>query len=140
MQLHTYLSFDGNCREAFEFYQRHVGGKVVAMMSFKDGPCPEEMAPEVQDRVMHGCLQIGDHMLMGTDGTPGHPHQEVKGAHVVLSVGDPQEAERVFKVLEEGGRVGMPMEETFWARRFGIVVDRFGVPWMVNCDKEAVTI
>lgn len=136
MQLHTYLKFDGDCREAFEFYHRHLGGKITAMMTWKDGPMADQASPEIHDKIMHACLDIDGHMLMGSDSTSMSPYQGNGDAHVVVSVADPDEAERVFQALSEAGRVEMPMDETFWARRFGVAVDRFGVPWMVNCDKE----
>lgn len=138
MQLHTYFMFDGDCREAFEFYQRCLGAEIKAMMAWKDGPNAQEMPAEQQDRIMHACLDLNGHMLMGTDSPPGSPYEGVRDAHVVLAVPDPGEAERVFGELSRGGKVEMPMAETFWAQRFGTAVDRFGVPWMVNCDKEDV--
>lgn len=137
MKLHTYFNFDGDCRAAFEFYHRCLGGTITAMMTWKDGPMADQVSAEVQDRVMHACLDLNGHMLMGSDSTPQYPYQSVRSAHLMLDVPDPAEAERVFAELSRDGQVTMPMEETFWARRFGMAVDRFGVPWMVNCDKPA---
>ncbi|MGA8261017.1 MAG: VOC family protein [Arenicellales bacterium] len=137
MQVNTYLSFDGDCREAFEFYEQCLGGKIQAMMTFGDGPGCNHVPAELHGRIMHGSIRLGEHFLMGTDGTPDHPYSGINGAHVVLSLPEPEEAERAFEALSEQGRVEMPIQETFWARRFGMTVDRFGVPWMVNCDKEA---
>lgn len=137
MQLSTYLSFDGNCREAFSFYEQCLGAQVVAMMTFGESPACDQTPEESRDKIMHGCLQLGENLLMGTDATPGCPHRSISGAHMVVSVPDPGDAERVFEDLSRDGSVEMPMQETFWARRFGMTVDRFGVPWMVNCEREA---
>lgn len=136
MQLHTHLSFDGNCREAFEFYQRHLGGEITAMMTWADAPFADEVAPAIHDRIMHACLTFGEHALLGTDATEQNPYEEIKGVCVVINNPDPEEADRVFQALSEDGRVNMPMEETFWARRFGMTTDRYGVSWMINCGKE----
>lgn len=136
MQLSTYLGFDGNCREAFEFYRTHLGGEIEAMMTWGDSPMCDEVGPEMRDAIMHGCFRVGESMLMGSDAGPQHPYQGVQGASVVLTVDEPADAERIFAVLSEGGRVGMALQETFWAHRFGMATDRFGVPWIVNCGKE----
>jgi PhnB protein len=136
MQLHTYVSFDGNCRDALEFYRQQLGGEITAMMTWGEGPMADEIPPPDRGRIMHGCLKLGDHMLMGTDATAGNPYQEIKGSRVVLEVPDPEQAERLFQGLSEGGNVEMPIAETFWACRFGMLTDRYGVPWMVNCGKE----
>ena len=136
MGFDTYLSFDGTCREALTFYAGLLGGRVIAMTRFGDvpGSC-DGGAADVADRIMHGCLELDGRRLMGTDATPDHPYRGVQGAHVVLNVADAAEAERVFPALAAGGRTDMPLQETFWATRYGICVDRFGVPWMVNCAR-----
>ena len=133
MHMNTYLAFNGDCRAAFTFYAQLLGGKVTAMMRFGDAPGCDAMPAEAKDLIMHGCVDIGGHMLMGTDATPGHPYAGITGAHVVLHVDDPSKADWLFAALAEKGRIDMPIQETFWARRYGIAVDRFGVPWMVNC-------
>lgn len=135
-QLITYLSFDGNCREAFEFYQAQLDGEIVRMMTWGEGPMAEQVSEAMHDRVMHASLKIGGFMLMGDDTADDAPYEGIKGAGVVLDVPAAAEAERVFQALSDGCRIRMPMEETFWAHRFGMAVDRFGVPWMVNCGKE----
>ncbi|HSH40810.1 MAG TPA: VOC family protein [Arenicellales bacterium] len=136
MQMHTYLNFDGNCREAMEFYRDHLGGEITAMMTWGEAPFADEVPPESRDRIMHACFQLGGHMLMGTDATSQHPYRGITGSSVVLEAPDAETAERLFQSLSDGGRVDMPMDETFWAHRFGMLVDRFGVPWMINCGKE----
>lgn len=135
MYLNPYLHFGGRCAEAFAFYEKHLGARSNGMMFFRDGPAADRVGPEMQDKVMHASLLFGNVELMGTDGD-GPSAPAIAGMHVVLGVDSPDEAERVFGLLSDGGTVEMPMEETFWARRFGMVVDRFGVPWMINCDKE----
>lgn len=137
MQLQAYFNFDGNCREAFEFYHQCLGGEITAMMTWREGPHADEATPEMLDSIMHASLDLGGgHVLMGSDSTPRYPYAGVTGASVTVSMDDPEEAERVFAALAEGGRITMPLDETFWAQRFGVATDRFGVPWMVNCGKE----
>lgn len=133
MKIHPYLSFDGDCREAFEHYAAVLGGRILAMSSFRDAPGGGDVEPYERHRIMHACLDLGGQQLMGTDATARYPYHGVVGAHVVLEFGSPDEAERVFAALSDRGHVEVPLAETFWARRFGITVDRFGVPWMVSC-------
>lgn len=136
MQLNPYLSFDGDCRKAFEFYRQHLGGEIVTMMTWGEGPMAEQADPGIHDRIMHACLQLGDFMLMGGDATNDYPYETIAGIKVVLNVPEPDKAEALFRVLSGGGEVQMPMQETFWAQRFGVLTDRFKVPWMINCGKE----
>ncbi len=134
MKLHTYLHFDGNTREAFEFYARVLGGRIVAMMSFGSTPACEHVPPESHDKIMHAQLEIDGYRLMATDGIPSHPHVPMAGAHVVLDVATPERAEACFAALAEGGRIEMPIGPTFWAQRYGQLTDRYGTAWMINCD------
>lgn len=133
MKIRPYLSFDGDCREAFEHYAAVLGGRILTMNPFRDAPGGGDVDPGEHDRIMHACLDLGGQQLMGTDATTRYPYHGVVGAHVVLEVAAPDEAERVFGALADRGHIEMPLAETFWARRFGITVDRFGVPWMVSC-------
>lgn len=136
MQLSTYLNFDGQCEAAFKFYRQCLGGEIVAMMPFGKAPVCDQVSTELHDKIMHACLVVDDQMLMGSDTTPEYPYEGgVKGAHIAINVDTPEEAERLFKDLSENGAVLMPLEETFWAVCFGIVVDQFNVPWMINCEK-----
>lgn len=147
MTLTSYLFFDGTCREAFEFYARALDAKIEAMSTFGEMPADAaggdpgegcgELTPESRNRIMHAWLVKGDAALMGSDSMPGQPFDGIKGCSVAIGVEDPAEAERVFNALAEGGNVNMPMQATFWAERFGMLVDRFGVSWMVNCMKPA---
>lgn len=136
MELNPYLSFDGRCEAAFKFYEKALGGKIVAMISYADTPMKEQTPAELHKQIVHARLVVGDKVLMGGDAPPGR-YEAAKGISVILGVDHPAEAERVFAALAAGGAVQMPIEETFWARRFGMLTDQFGVPWMVNCEKPA---
>ena len=133
MQLTPYLNFSGNCEEAFKFYEQCLGGKIVAMIVHASTPAEALVPPERRDKIMHARLQVGDATLMGSDNPPEYA-KAMQGMYVFLNTENTAEAERVFHALAEGGDIKMPIEETFWALRFGIVVDRFGTPWMVNCQ------
>jgi PhnB protein len=135
MKLNTYLNFDGDCRAAFEFYEQCLGGKIGAMIPYGDTPASKHVSPEAHDRIIHASLEVGDSSLMGSDGTPEHPYEGVRGSYVTVHVDDAAEAERIFQALSENGKVEMPIQETFWALRYGSTVDRFGVGWMVNCQR-----
>jgi PhnB protein len=136
MQIVPYLNFNGQCKAAFEFYEQCLGGKIVAMFTYGDTPAAEHVSAGSRDRIMHVRLVAGDAVLMGSD-SPPEMFEAMKGLYVSLLVDTTQEAERIFHALAEGGAVVMPIEETFWAERFGMVVDRFGTPWMINCEKAA---
>jgi PhnB protein len=137
MRWNPYLTFNGQCEAAFKFYERCLGGKIVAMFPFGETPAGDHVPPDHRNKIMHARLVVGDQVLMGSDGTPDHPHEGVKGCSVALQIDDPAEAERIFQALAENGTVQMPIQQTFWAVRFGMLVDRFGVPWMVNCEKAS---
>ncbi|MGL5080427.1 MAG: VOC family protein [Microcoleaceae cyanobacterium] len=137
MQLNPYLSFNGQCEAAFTFYEQCLGGKIEAMMPFKGSPMAAETPPEWHDKIMHASLRVGNAAeLMGSDSPPEH-YQEPQGCSVSLQFNDLAEAERIFYALAENGTVQMPLQETFWAIRFGMLVDQFGIPWMINCDHPA---
>jgi PhnB protein len=134
MQINPYLSFNGKCAEAFKFYADVLGGENLMMMTYGESPMAAQTAPEDKDRIMHARLKAGDMMLMGADAPPQF-YQPAQGMVVSLSVDAPADADRIFKALSENGTVKMPIQETFWAQRFGMLIDRFGTPWMVNCEK-----
>lgn len=136
MQLNPYLTFNGQCEAAFKFYEQCLGGKIVMMMTHGDSPMAEQTAEAWRDKILHAQLTIGDIVLMGSDAPPDY-FEKPQGFSVNLQFEDIAETERVFQALAEGGTVRMPIQETFWAKRFGMFVDRFGTPWMVNCS-EAV--
>ena len=132
MQFIAYLDFDGQCREAFDFYARVFNGRITMRMTYGESPMAGEMPPETHGRVMHSQLESGNAILMGADGPPHGPPNR---CCVNIVVDTPAEAERVFTGLSEGGSVQMPLHETFWAHRFGMLTDRYGKAWMVNCMK-----
>ena len=136
MDLNTYLMFDGTCEAAFKFYEKVLGGKIVAMMTYAEMPGSTPMSDNAKKRIMHARLQFGDKLLMASDAPPDR-FEAPKGFNVMLGVKDPAEAERLFDALAAGGTIKMPIQGTFWAERFGMLVDQFGVPWMINCDKVA---
>src|SRR5262249_23237081 len=133
MELAPYLLFNGNCQEAFKFYERCLGGKIVMMMAHGESPMADKVSPEWRKKIIHTRMQVGDDVLMGSDAPPEH-FSPAGGFSVSLSVEKPSDAERIFKALSENGKVSMPMQKTFWAERFGMLVDQFGQPWMINCE------
>ena len=135
MELTPYLVFNGQCKEAFTFYEQVLGGTLEGMQTHGDSPMAEQTPPEWRERILHARLVVGDQVLMGSDSPPDH-YDPPKGFSVSLSVDSAAEADRIFEALAEGGTVQMPIQETFWASRFGMLTDRFGIPWMVNCDRE----
>lgn len=137
MNLNTYLNFDGDCEAAFNYYVQHIGGSVPVVMKYGDGPMAGRMPRESHDKVMHARYELDGFALMGTDCTSQDRYEPIRCAHVVLNLDDTAQAERIFTALADGGTVQMPLQETFWAHRYGIAIDRFGVPWMVNCQKAA---
>ncbi|MFC5577857.1 VOC family protein [Lysobacter niabensis] len=134
MQFIAYLDFDGQCREAFDFYARVFNGRITMRMTYGESPMAGEMPPEAHGRVMHSQLESGSAILMGADGPPHGPPS--RGC-VNIVVDTPAEAEHVFTGLSEGASEQMPLHETFWAHRFGMLTDRYGKGWMVNCMKPA---
>lgn len=134
MQFNPHLSFNGNCEEAFQQYQKIMGGEIVAMLTYKGTPAENMVAPEWGSKIMHAALKLDDGLLMGADAPPDR-YQKPQGVGVGLEVKNADDADRIFKALGENGQVHMPIQETFWATRFGMVLDRFGVLWMVNCAK-----
>ncbi len=134
MAFHPYLNFGGNCREAFTRYQQIFGGELV-LLPMSDMPSDQPLPPDQADLIMHGALTFDGHLLMASDDPTGN-FAGVRGMYVNYTVADPAEAERVFEALAEGGQVTMPMAETFWSPRFGMCVDRFGTPWMVNAEGQ----
>ncbi|MET0329501.1 MAG: VOC family protein [Luteimonas sp.] len=130
MRLDPYLYFDGNCADAFRFYARLLGTDAVLMPYGDAPPCPEH-AIAAPERIMYACIAVDDQMLMASDVPPGTPLPDAPHAFVNAGVDSDAEAERLFAALADGGQVRAPMEETFFAHRFGMVVDRFGTGWMV---------
>ncbi|HET9611512.1 MAG TPA: VOC family protein [Acidimicrobiales bacterium] len=134
MAFHPYLNFGGNCREAFTRYQEIFGGELDVMTMADMPPGEQEVPAEQADLVMHAALRVGDDILMASDDPTTDDFGPVQGMYVNYSVADVDEARRVFDALAEGGQITMPAGETFWAPLFGMCVDRFGTPWMVNAE------
>ncbi len=135
MQWNPYLAFNGQSEAAFKFYERCLGGKIVAMIPYGDTPSKEHVPAGHERKIMHARINLGNQVLMGGDAHPDMPFEGVKGCSVAVQVETPAEAERLFNALAENGTVTMPLGETFWAVRFGMLTDQFGVSWMVNCEK-----
>lgn len=132
MQLVTYLNFNGNCEEAFDFYAKALGGTVTFRMRFGESPMADHTPAEMKDKIMHSTLEVPNKgVLMGAD----HPHRKKvtpTGFCVSVNVEDVVEAERIFKDLSAGGQVQMAFQKTFWSPGFGMCIDKFEIPWMVN--------
>jgi PhnB protein len=135
MNLNPYLNFNGTCEAAFKFYEKVLGGKIEAMMTFDGTPMAGQVSPEMRKKIIHARLIVDGEPLMGSDCPPDH-FQPMKGFSVTISTDRPAEAERIFHALAEKGTVQMPIQETFWALRFGSLTDQFGTPWMINCEKK----
>ena len=128
MKLNTYVNFAGKCAEAFRYYEQHLGGRVGMMMTHGQAPEQTRLGPDWKDAVLHARITIGDTELLGAD-IPGA--EPMRSAYLTLGVDSDGEAERIYTALGDGGRVLMPLEETFFASRFGQVQDRFGMNWMI---------
>jgi len=134
MQLNAYLHFNGNCDEAFKFYEQALGGKIEMRSTFGESPMAGQM-PAMKDKVVHARIRIGDQVLMGSD-SPPERFSPPQGFSMSLGAKTPEEAEKIFAALSTGGQVHMPMSESFFAQRFGMLVDKFSIPWMVVCQKD----
>jgi PhnB protein len=136
MKINPYLIFNGDCKAAFTFYAQALQGQIEMMMTFGESPAREHVPADLHNLIMHTRLLVGDQAIMGSDTTPDRPTDDMAGCSISLNVDSIDEAERVFNALKEDGSVQMPLEKTFWAARFGMLNDRFGVAWMVNCEKD----
>lgn len=134
MQLNPYLFFDGDCKEAFKFYEQCFRGKIEAMMTHAGTPAEQQVPAEWRDKILHAHMVVGDQILLGSDAPPGH-YEKPQGFSVSVHINDRPEAERIFNTLAQNGTVRMPFQQTFWADGFGMCIDRFGIQWMVNCDQ-----
>ncbi len=135
MQLSPYLHFDGRCEAAFHFYEECLGGKILTMITYEGTPMEAEVPAEWRKKILHAGIALGGMRLFGSDHTQAD-YKKPAGCSISLEIGDPADAERVFKALAEHGTIHMPLQETFWAQRFGTLDDQFGVPWMINCEKS----
>jgi len=128
-----YLSFDGNCREAIEFYTELFDAKVLGLTTFGETPMAGSMQPEERNKVVNAQLELpGGPILMAGDAPSMYPYKGVEGVTICLNFDSVEEGEDAFNALAEGGRITMPYSDTFWAKKFGMVVDRLGIPWIIN--------
>jgi PhnB protein len=135
MEFDPYLNFDGRCAEAFRFYAQVFGGKIEMMLTHGESPIADQVPAEMQNSIMHARLAVGDRVLLASDSPPGK-YVRPQGLWVSINVDKPKDARRIFQALAENGTVQMPFEKTVWAAGgFGMCVDRFGTPWMINCEK-----
>ena len=134
MKVQPYITFGGRCDEALEFYKKSIGAEVTGLMRWKENPDKDMKGPVgYEEKIMNAAFRIGDTQLMADDGM-GEKTAEFKGMTLVIEVADDLEAKRVFTALGEGGNVTMPLMKTFWSSSFGMLTDKFGVPWMVNVE------
>jgi len=136
MELTPYLNFNGQCEEAFKFYERCFGGKIISMVTFEAAGQGANVPAGWGGKIMHAHVTVGSTVLMASDAPTGR-FEKPQGFSMSVHVEQPSEAERVFSALSERGTVTMPLQQTGWAARFGMVTDQFGIPWMVNCAAVA---
>ncbi len=136
MQLNPYLTFNGDCEAAFKFYEQCLGGRIETMRTHAGTPAEEHVPTEWRDKILHARLIVGDQVLLASD-APSESYEKPKGFFVHLHMKDPAEAERLFHALAEDGTVQMQIQQSFWSPHFGMLVDRFGIPWMVHCERAA---
>jgi PhnB protein len=136
MQLNPYLSFKGQCEAAFRFYERVLGGKIEGRRTHAGTQAEEHVPPEWRDKILHAYMTVGDMVLMGSD-TPPESYEQPRGFWVSIRIKDPADAETIFHALAENGTVQMPIQQTFFSPRFGMLIDQFGIPWMINCERAA---
>ena len=134
MQLYPHLTFDGQCEAAFRFYQECLHGRITFLLAYENTPGHLQVPSEWRKKVSHATFSLDGFMFSGWDALPGQ-YQKPQGFALQFNLSDPAEAERIFNALAVKGTVQMPLQETFWALRFGVVVDRFGIPWEINCEK-----
>ena len=135
MHISTYLSFNGECANAINFYEKAIGARLLFKMTWGESPMAKDCPPETHGLIMHSTLTVGDGQIMCADAPPDSYHKPA-GISVSLHVKDPAEGARLFAALSENGSVHMPFEKTFWSPGFGMCVDQFGIPWMINTEGE----
>lgn len=133
MRVSTYLNFKGDCANALKFYEQAIGAKVLFQMTWGESPMAKDLPAEMHGMIMHSTLQVGEDQLMCAD-TPPDQYQKPAGMSVSLHVKDVAEGEKLFNALSDGGNPVMPFQKTFWSPGFGMCVDKFGIPWMVNTE------
>jgi PhnB protein len=133
--VNPYLSFNGQCEAAFKFYEKCLGGSGLSFHKYAGSPMSGQVPAEWQDKVMHATLLLGNTALMGADAPPNY-FREPQGFSISVSIDQPEDADTVFAALAEGGKIMMPIAKTFWSARFGMLIDKFGIPWMVNSNQQ----
>jgi PhnB protein len=133
MQFNVYLYFNGQCEEAFKFYEKILGGKIEMMMPHEGSPAEKEVPSEWQKKILHARMTIGQSVLMASDAPPGRGSSQ-SGFSINIALKDVEQGKKYFDALSAGGNTIMPFGPTFWAKGFGMCQDRFGVPWMINCE------
>lgn len=136
MKLYTYLNYGGNCRQAFEFYEKHLGGRITFVTTHGEQPESNKVPPDWKKAVLHARIELGDTILLGAD-IPPERFQPIRSAYLSLMVDSVDEAERIYALLSDGGEIFMPMEETFFAHRFAMLRDRFGTSWMLLHERAS---
>jgi PhnB protein len=134
MRINPYLTFNGQCEEAFKFYENCLGGKIAMMIPYGDSPMASQVPPDWHNKIMHATLALSDQVLQGVD-SPPESYQKPQGFSVTLHLDAAADAERIFAGLSENAVVQFALQGTFWALRFGMLVDQFSTPWMINCGK-----
>jgi PhnB protein len=136
VRLNPYLLFNGQCEAAFRFYEKCLLGKVVMIMTYGDSPLSEQAPPEWRQKILHATLAFGQYMIQGADSLP-ESYRKPQGFSVMLNLDTAAEADRIFNALAEQGTVQVPLQQSFWASRFGMLIDQFDIPWTINCGKLA---
>ncbi len=132
INLNTYLNYKGNCREAFEFYEKHLGGKITMMSTFSDMWDKNSIPPDWDDKILHARIEIGNGILMGADIATAEP---MRSAYITLSTPEADEIERIYGLLSDGGQIFIKMQKTFFATQFAMLRDKFGTSWMLLCEE-----
>lgn len=138
MQLHTYLTFNDCCETALNFYRDALGGEILYIMRAGDSPMAKDIPQHLHQQIMHARIRLGDQIVMASDRQAGDP-AKAQGFHVTITAADTAEAERIYQALQVKSEIHMPLQETFWALRFAMLTDQFGIPWMINCDRPMVS-
>jgi PhnB protein len=136
MKLYTYLNYGGNCRQAFEFYAKHLGGRITMMVTHAEQPNADRVPADWKNAVLHARLELGDTFVLGTDIPPEH-FQPMRSAYLTIMADSVDDAERIYALLGDGGQIFMPMKEDFFAERFAMLRDRFGTSWMLLYEGKA---
>lgn len=134
MKLVPYLTFNGNCEVALKFYAKTFGGKILGMQRFSESPM--DVPKAFGKRVLHASLKFGDNVIMASDSMPANEVAYTSGIHLSIDIKDVKKLNSIFKKMSAGGKITMPLQDTFWGARFGMCVDKYGIGWMFNCDKK----